>query len=51
MLSLEDPTLDWPAMARGHGVSASRVETAEALVEALRRGFASGEPTLIEAVL
>ena len=51
MLSLERPALDWVSLARGHGVPGIRVESAEALVKALRDGFASHAPCLIEAVL
>ncbi|MEO5734153.1 MAG: acetolactate synthase large subunit [Rubrivivax sp.] len=49
MLSLERPSLDWVALARGHGMLGERVEDAGALALALQRGFASGAPCLIEA--
>jgi acetolactate synthase-1/2/3 large subunit len=49
MLTLDRPTLDWVALARGHGVPGERVDEAGALAQALRRGFASGAPYLIEA--
>lgn len=51
MLSLDRPALDWVALARGHGVAGVQVATAEALVKALRDGFASGAPCVIEALL
>ncbi|MBK9359591.1 MAG: acetolactate synthase large subunit [Rubrivivax sp.] len=51
MLSLERPALDWVALARGHGVPGVRVESAEALVAALRDGFASRAPAVVEVVL
>ena len=51
MLSLDRPALDWVALARGHGVPGVRVETAEGLVKALRDGFASRAPNLVEVVL
>ena len=51
MLSLDRPALDWVALARGHGVPGVRVETAEALVKALRDGFASRAPNVVEVVL
>jgi acetolactate synthase-1/2/3 large subunit len=51
MLTLDRPALDWVSLARGHGVEAVRVDSAEALADALRRGFASRAPCLIEAVL
>ena len=38
-------------MARGMGVPAVRVETAEALTENLRRAFAEPGPQLIEMML
>ena len=51
MLSLDRPPLDWVALARGHGVPGVRVEDVAALVAALRRGFASGGPCLVEVAL
>ena len=51
MLSLANPALDWVALARGHGVPGVRVDHTDALAEALRDGFASGGPVLIEALL
>ena len=51
MLSLGQPALDWVALARGHGLPSVRVDTNEALAQALRDGFASGGPCLIEVVL
>ena len=51
MLSLERPALDWVALARGHGVPGIRVEDSAALTAALRRGFASRAPFLIEVLL
>ena len=51
MLSLDRPALDWVSLARGHGVPGVRVDSAEALTKALRDGFASRAPCLIEAVL
>ena len=51
MLTLDRPALDWVALARGHGVPGRRVETAEDLAQALREGFASRAPCLIEVLL
>ncbi len=51
MLSLESPALDWTALARGQGVPAQRVQTAQDLAAALRSGFAGRGPYLVEAVL
>ncbi len=48
MFDMEDPELDWVAMAKGHGVGAVRVEDAAGLVAALRDGFARQGPFLIE---
>ena len=44
-------TLDWTALAKGMGVPARRVETLEDFGVALRDGFASGAPNLIEVPL
>ncbi|MFT3818621.1 MAG: acetolactate synthase large subunit [Rubrivivax sp.] len=51
LLSLDRPPLDWLALARGHGVPGVRVDTAQALLQALRDGFASRGPWLIEAMV
>lgn len=51
MLTLDRPALDWVALARGHGVPGTRVETAEDFARALRQGFASRAPCLIEVLL
>ncbi len=51
MLSLGNPALDWVALARGHGVPGVQVDNADALAKALRDGFASRGPVLIEALL
>jgi len=48
---LVGPAPDWVQLARGFGVEAARVETAEALAEAMRRALASPGPHLIEALL
>jgi acetolactate synthase-1/2/3 large subunit len=48
---LAGPEPDWVALARGLGVAAERVETAESLATALRRGLAERGPYLIEALL
>jgi acetolactate synthase-1/2/3 large subunit len=42
------PTLDWLHLAKGMGVPASRVTTLDAFSKALREGFESDGPTLIE---
>lgn len=51
MLTLDRPTLDWVALAKGHGVPAVQVSDAAALTQALQRGFASQGPCLIEVLL
>jgi acetolactate synthase-1/2/3 large subunit len=51
MLELTEPDLDFVALARGMGVPARRVETAEALTAALAEGFAEPGPSLIEVPL
>lgn len=51
MLRLDQPALDWVALARGHGVPGARVQTAGEFVREMRRAFASRGPYLIEAVV
>ena len=43
--------LDWGSLARGHGVPAASVGTPEQFVREVQRGFASGGPYLIEALV
>lgn len=50
MFDVEDPTLDWVALAKGHGVEGERVESAEALAAALRRSYETPGPRLIEVI-
>jgi acetolactate synthase-1/2/3 large subunit len=51
LLDLTEPDLDFVALARGMGVPARRVETAEALAAALAESFAEPGPALIEVPL
>jgi acetolactate synthase I/II/III large subunit len=51
MLEIDDPILDLCALARGQGVPSERATTADELVVALRRSYATPGPTFIEAVL
>ncbi|MGD1888609.1 MAG: acetolactate synthase large subunit [Cohaesibacteraceae bacterium] len=51
MFDIEDPLLDWVALAAGHGVPAKRVETEKAFAEALATAAATKGPFLIEAVI
>jgi acetolactate synthase-1/2/3 large subunit len=51
MLELDDPTLDLCSIAKGLGVASERVESADALVQAIERSYSTPGPTFIEAVL
>ncbi len=51
LTALEPPVLDWTALARGFGVPAVKVETADDLVKHLGRALSERGPSLIEAVL
>ena len=51
MLSLDRPDLNWVAMAKGMGVEASRVTTAEELATAFDAGLHSEGPYLIEVAM
>jgi acetolactate synthase-1/2/3 large subunit len=51
MLEIDDPTLELGALAAGMGVPSVRVTSADELVAALRRSYATPGPMLIEAVL
>jgi len=51
LLSIDRPALDWVSLGMGHGVPASRVTTLGELADALRRGFESPGPNLVEVLL
>jgi len=51
LLDLNRPEIEWVALAKGLGVAATRVTTIDEFTTALRRGFESGEPNLIEVPL
>jgi acetolactate synthase-1/2/3 large subunit len=51
MLDLDDPTLNLAALASAQGVASVRVTTADELVDALRRSYATPGPMFIEAML
>ena len=51
MFDLDRPDLDWPRLARGMGVEAVRVDTADQFNKALEAAFATRGPMLIEAVM
>jgi acetolactate synthase-1/2/3 large subunit len=51
LTSLDNPRIDWVALAQGYGVRACRVGQVQALETALREGFAQSGPLLIEMTL
>lgn len=51
MLKLDEPALDWVALANGMGVEGASVETAEGFCSVLDYALARSGPFLIEAVL
>lgn len=51
MMDLEGPAPDWLALAKGFGVPAVRVETAEALAREISCSLTMMGPSLIEAVI
>lgn len=48
MLNIDDPELDWVSLAKGMGVAAEKVETAEDFSRALTDALAERGPRLIE---
>ena len=51
MLPLARPALDWVEIARGMGVEAARVETADELCRAIEHGLAVQGPYLVEIMI
>ncbi|MBO9423816.1 acetolactate synthase large subunit [Labrenzia sp. R4_1] len=51
MFDIENPLLDWVALAAGHGVPGVRVDSEEGLAEALKTASNTKGPFLIEAVI
>jgi acetolactate synthase-1/2/3 large subunit len=51
LIGLTHPTLDWVSLAKGMGVPASRVETAEDLARELECALRAAGPHLIDAIL
>lgn len=51
MFDIEDPLLDWVALAAGHGVPGRRVDTEEAFEDALAQAASTAGPFLIEAAI
>lgn len=50
MFDVENPTLDWVALAKGHGVPGTRVDDMEGFIKALSGGIEGEGPSLIEVV-
>jgi acetolactate synthase-1/2/3 large subunit len=51
MFEIGRPDLDWVQLAKGMGVPATRITSLQEFANALRAGFASGGPSLIEVPL
>jgi acetolactate synthase-1/2/3 large subunit len=51
MFSLDNPSLDWVAIARGHGVPGCRSASLDDFAARLSEGLAHRGPYLIELVL
>jgi acetolactate synthase-1/2/3 large subunit len=51
LFEIGHPDIDWVLLAKGMGVPGRRVTSLEGFAEALKEGFSSDGPTLIEAVL
>jgi acetolactate synthase I/II/III large subunit len=51
LTSLDNPNLDWVALANGMGVPGVRVETAEALAQELDRALKESGPKMIEMLM
>jgi acetolactate synthase-1/2/3 large subunit len=51
LFNIGDPDLDWVSLAKGMGVPARRVTSLEEFSAALKAGFESGGPSLIEVPL
>jgi acetolactate synthase I/II/III large subunit len=51
MFEIGRPNLDWVALAKGMGVPSSRVNSLDSFAHALKNGFASEGPTLVEVPL
>jgi acetolactate synthase-1/2/3 large subunit len=51
MLTIDRPTLDWVALARGEGVDAHSASSLDELARELNHGLASNGPNLIELII
>jgi benzoylformate decarboxylase len=47
-MDIREPDLDFVAMAKAHGLSARRVTDPQDIAPALREGYASGKPNLVD---
>ncbi|WP_420396693.1 acetolactate synthase large subunit [Nioella sp.] len=51
MFDVDDPLLDWVALAKGHGVEGTRATTVDEMEAALEEAMAANGPRLIEVVI
>lgn len=51
MFDVDDPLLDWVALAKGHGVEGTRATTVDEMEAALEEAMAAKGPRLIEVVI
>jgi acetolactate synthase I/II/III large subunit len=51
LFEIGDPDIDWVSLAKGMGVPGTRVNSLDEFAKALRNGFESAGPTLIEVLL
>ncbi|WP_170790465.1 acetolactate synthase large subunit [Ruegeria lacuscaerulensis] len=50
MFDVDNPTLDWVSLAKGHGVPGTRADDMDSFAKALSAGLSSDGPSLIEVV-
>jgi acetolactate synthase-1/2/3 large subunit len=50
MFDVDNPMLDWVALAKGHGVPGTRADDMDGFVRALSAGLTGSGPSLIEVV-
>jgi acetolactate synthase-1/2/3 large subunit len=50
MFDVENPTLDWVSLAKGHGVPGSRVDDMDGFTKAFSEGLSSDGPSVIEVI-
>jgi acetolactate synthase-1/2/3 large subunit len=51
MMRLNEPPLDWVSLSKGMGVPATRADSTEGFITAMRRGISEPGPFLIEALI